>query len=213
MKTSIVQGRNFFRSIIWTAMILGLGLAPAILAADTQTAKKQFPLEAAFINHAVTPLFGGTILDILHPGFTLGTEFVWKDGRLGALVPGIRAGYYYNQYDSRAVFIQASLTYRYTLGFGLFAEIAPVLGYMRRYHPGDIWRLNAEGEYEKAKDGGVGELMISGSLGLGFDFGRKLGWPVAVFVRYQPFVMAPDTPAEGVLSQAFLQGGIRIHIW
>jgi hypothetical protein len=187
------------------------GLAPA--QETNRPSGKNFPLEAAFINQAVGKPFDGTILDIIHPGFSLGTEFVWKDGRLGALVPGIRAGYYFNKFNSRAIFIHASLSYRFTLGFGLFAEAAPVLGYLRYYHPSDIWRLNASGEYEKAKDSGRGALMLSWALGLGFDFGRKIGWPVSVFVRYQPYLIVPDTPEEGTLWQAMLQAGIRVHIW
>jgi hypothetical protein len=99
------------------------------------------------------------------------------------------------------------------LGFGLYGEAAPGLGYLRYFHPADIWRLNAGGEYEKAKDSGRGALMISMTLGLGFDFNRKLGWPVAVFVRYQPYLIVPDAPGEGTKWQAMLQAGLRVRLW
>ncbi len=202
----------------WTGLVAAtmgmfLGLAGAIRAEEVKAAGKKMPVEAAFINQAVGSPFDGTILDIVHPGFSLGTEIVWKDGRRGQLVQGIQAGYYFNKYDSKAVFLQTSFGFRYTLGFGLFGEIAPVLGYLRYFHPSDIWRLNAEGEYEKAKDSGKSALLISGELGLGFDFSRKLGWPVSVFLRYQPYLIAPDTPGEGTKWQAMLQAGIRVRIW
>jgi hypothetical protein len=190
-----------------------LALAGVVRAEEAPPAKKQFPLEAAFINQAVGSPFDGTILDIIHPGFSLGTEYIWKEGRRGALVQGIQAGYCFNKYDSKAVFLQSSFGYRYTLGFGLYGEVAPGLGYLRYFHPTDIWRLNSEGEYEKAKDKGKGALMISAAVGLGFDFSRKLGWPAAIFVRYQPYLIVPDTPDEGTKWQAMLQAGLRVHIW
>jgi hypothetical protein len=214
MNEQVTWRMRILRGII-RAMALGMfpGLAGLIGAADIRPAIRQFPLEAAFINQAVGAPFDGTILDILHPGFSMGTEYVWKDARWGRLIQGIGAGYYFNKYDSKAVFLQTSFGYRVSLGFGLFGEVAPVLGYLRYFHPTDIWRLNAEGEYEKAKDRGRGALMISGELGLGFDFSRKLGWPVAIFLRYQPYIMSPDTPDEGTKWQAMLQAGIRVHIW
>ena len=47
--------------------------------------KQQFPLEASFIAHAVTMPFSGIILSPLHPGFTIGTEYAYSEGRFGRL--------------------------------------------------------------------------------------------------------------------------------
>jgi hypothetical protein len=202
--------RFAFAASVW---ILSFGVPVASRAEDAPSVKRKLPLEAAFINQAVGSPFDGTILRILHPGFSLGTEYIWIEGRHGAWVQGLQAGYYFNKYDSKAVFLQSSFGYRYTLGFGLFTEIGPALGYLRYFHPTDIWRLNAEGEYEKAKDIGRGALMISIMLGLGYDFSRKLGWPLAVFFRYQPYIIVPDTPDAGTKWQAMLEGGIRLRLW
>jgi len=200
-------------TLLAVAAILFTRGAGSLRAEDIRPVVRQFPLEATFINQAVGSPFDGTILEILHPGFSLGTEYVWKAGLRGAWIQSLQAGYYFNQYDSKGVFIQTSFGYRYTLGFGLYAEAAPVLGYLRYFHPADIWRLNSDGEYEKAKDTGRGALMISAMVSLGFDFSRKWGWPVTVFLRYQPYLIAPDTPDEGSKWQAMLQAGIRVHLW
>jgi hypothetical protein len=209
------SSRRRMRGAVILAMALSLftGLAHSTRAEDARPAVKQFPLEAAFINQAVGSPFDGTILNILHPGFSLGTEYAWKEGRHGAWIQSLQAGYYFNKYDSKAVFLLTSFGYRRTLGFGLFGEAAPALGYLRYFHPSDIWRLNANGEYEKAGDTGRSALMISVMLGLGYDFGRKLSWPAAVFLRYQFYIIVPDTPDEGTKWQAMLLAGIRVHIW
>ncbi|MBM3312197.1 MAG: hypothetical protein FJY80_11895 [Candidatus Aminicenantes bacterium] len=199
--------------LLTTALGILSVLTGAARADDVKSAKKQFPLEGTFINHAVGPPFDGSILEIVHPGFSLGTEYVWKEGRWGALVQGLRAGYYHNKYDSRAFFLLSSIGYRFTLGFGLFAEAAPALGYIRLYHPTDIWRLNAQGEYEKAKDKGKSDLMLSTEIGLGFDFKRKWGWPLVAFLRYQFFIHLSDTPAPDTHWLAMLQAGVKVFIW
>jgi hypothetical protein len=214
MKTlSISNGTMGQAVLLALALLIFAGGAESLAAEDARPAFRQFPLEAAFIDQAVGSPFEGTILEILHPGFSLGTEYVWTGGAHGAWVQGLQVGYYFNGYDSKAFFLQSSFGYRPTLGFGLFGEAAPVLGYLRYYHPGEIWRLNAQGEYEKAKDSGKSALMIAFELGLGFDFSRKCGWPVAVFVRYEPYIIVPDTPDAGTKWQAMLQAGVRLHIW
>jgi hypothetical protein len=214
MKEQLISRRKT-RGAVILAMVLCTfcGLAGFVRAEDARPAIRQFPLEAAFINQAVGSPFDGTILSILHPGFSLGTEYIWKGRAHGCWFQGLQAGYYFNKYDSRAFFLQSSFGYRHTLGFGLFGEVAPVLGYVRYFHPGEIWRLNAEGEYGKAKDSGRSAVVVSFELALGFDFSPQMGWPVAVFVRYQPYLIVPDTPDAGTKWQAMLQAGVRVHVW
>lgn len=192
------------------AALAMLGMTPALSGQEGGKAGKPFVLEACFINQAVGSPFDGTILRIVHPGFSLGTELILKDGRRWQWVGGVRAGYYFNRYNSRALFLLPSIGLRFTLPFGLFAEAGPGLGYLHSFHPGEIWRLNGEGEYEKARDAGKPALMIAGGAGLGFDFSSKAGWPLAVFVRYQSYIQVPDTPQEGTLWQALLQAGARV---
>jgi hypothetical protein len=183
------------------------------LPAARPGAAKQFPLEAAFINHAVGGLFDGTILGIVHPGFSLGTEYAYLRGRYGRLYQNVQAGYYHNKYNARALFFLTSGGYRYTLGWGVFGEAFLGLGYLRSFHPVEIWRLNSAGEYERARDTGKGAAMISAGLGLGYDFSRKLNWPVSLFVRYQYYAQTPYSADEGALGQAWIQAGIRVQVW
>ena len=176
-------------------------------------AKKQFPIELSFINHAITMPFDRIVLSPLHPGFSLGTEYAWKVARLGRLFQGFHAGYFYNEFTAQAVFLQTEIGFRLTLRFGLFADVEAGIGYLHSFHPREIFRLNDEGEFVKAKDGGKSAALFSAGLGIGIDFSRKLGWPVSVFIRYQPFIQTPYTAEESILPQSFVHFGVRFKLW
>ena len=82
-------------------------------------------------------------------------------------------GYYDNKYMARAFFLCTSGGYRYTLPFGLFGDITLGLGYQLSFHPSDVFKLNADGEYEKVNSPGRSAFLILGSVGIGYDFGKK----------------------------------------
>ena len=187
---------------------LSLSSPPAEAAAKTQ-----FPIVISFINHAATLPFDGIVLSPLHPGFSLGTEYAWKEGRLGRLYQGFRAGYFYNEFIAKALFLLTEIGYRLTLRFGLFADVGVGIGYLHSFHPHEIFRLNDEGEFVKAKDSGKSAALFSVGLGIGFDFSRKLGWPVSAFIGFQPFIQTPYTVEESVLPQSFVHFGVRFKLW
>jgi hypothetical protein len=175
--------------------------------------KWQFPLDLTFFNHAVAMPSDGIILSPLHPGFSLGTEYAYAEGRRGRLFQGLAAGYYYNKFNAKALFLQTSAGYRYTLGLGLFGDVAAGLGYLHSFHPRPIYGLNAQGEFERATDAGKGALMVLAAVGIGYDFRRKIGWPVSVFLRYQPYIQTPYNLESSVAPQMMFHFGIRVKFW
>lgn len=175
--------------------------------------KKRFPLELSFFNHASSSPFDSTILDILHPGFSLGTEYTYKEGRFGKFFQGLSLGYFYHEIIAKGFFLQTTGGYRYTTGFGLFGDLSLGLGYLLYFHPGEVFKLNDQGEYEPAKSPGRSALMISFSLGVGYDFSRKSGLPLSVFIRYQPFGQTPYSNKESWWLHAMLHVGIRVQLW
>ena len=180
--------------------------------------KHQFPIELTFINQAVSDdmdsiPFIGKIMEILHPGFSLGTEYAYLQNLNHRIFQNIQAGYYFNEYAARAIFFQTGLGYRYSLRFGLFADVSVNLGYLHSFHPVEVWKLNNQGEYELAEDKGRGAMTIGLAFGLGYDFNPALGWPVSLFVRYQPYGQTRYSAFDSWLLQAWLQFGIRVQIW
>ncbi len=175
--------------------------------------RKQFPLEASFVAHAVTKPFAGLVLSPLHPGFTVGTEYVYSEGKNGRLFQSLHAGYFDHEFSAKAFFFQTGLGYRYTLGFGFFADTDVGLGYLHSFHPTEIFAQNDLGEYERIKDKGKASFMISLALGIGVDFSQKLGWPVSLFFRFQPFIQIPHSDMAPIFPQSFVHFGTRVQLW
>lgn len=175
--------------------------------------KNQFPIEISFINQASSMPFNSTILKTLHPGFSLGTEYLHKDGLSGDITQSLTMGYYDNKYMARAFFLYTAGGYRYTLPFGLFGDITLGLGYQLSFHPSEVYKLNADGEYEKVNSPGRSAFLILGSIGIGYDFGKKIGWPLDFFIRYQPYVQTPFSTDESWWPHAMLYAGIRVRLW
>ena len=176
-------------------------------------AKKQFPLEASFINHAVTMPFDGIVLKPIHPGFNLGTEYVYTQGRWGRFFQSLQVGYYYNKYNAKALFLLTGAGYRYTFRFGLYADAGLGIGYLHSFHPTEIFAQDGSGEYVRVKDSGKPAFVAFVSLGLGWDFSARIGWPVCLFVRYQPYIQTPYNPTSSIFPQALFHFGVRVQIW
>lgn len=201
--------KQIYTSFITVLFLVGMAFPQTV----TPLKKKQFPLEVSFINHAVTMPFDGIVLNPLHPGFSLGTEFVYSEGRVGRIFQSLHLGYYHNKYNARAFFLETEAGYRFTTGFGLFADLSLGLGYLHSFHPREIFEMNSRGEYEHVRDGGKGALIVMTSLGAGYDLSRKFGWPVSLFFRFQPYIQTPCNLETSILPQSWVHFGIRIQLW
>lgn len=195
---------------LWIVLILvGSGLAQN-KPSDT---KKQFPLELSFFNHAVTMPFDGIVMSPLHPGISIGTEYGYTEGRLGRIFQNLHVGYYHNKYNAKALFLKTEGGYRYTTGIGLFGEFSLGLGYLHSFHPREIFAMNAQGEYEQVKDKGKAAVIFLGALGIGYDFSCRVGWPVSLFIRFQPFIQTPYSIESSLLPQSMVHFGVRVQLW
>jgi hypothetical protein len=199
------------------ATLLTLGILLVIgstVGQETSSANKwQFPLELTFFNHSASVPFGGIILSPLHPGCSLGTEYAHKNGRRGRIFQSLVGGYFYNKYNAKGLFLQTSAGYRYTLGFGLFGDLMLGIGYLRSFHPRPVYGPNAQGEFERVRDTGKGAFIALGALAIGYDFRRTLGWPVNIFLRYQPFIQTPYSLETSFYPGAMFHFGVRVKFW
>lgn len=194
-------------------MILLLLVGPGLAQDKPVDSKKKFPLELTFFKHAISYPFEGILSGPLHPGFSVGTEYYYTQGHRGQIFQNLNAGYFFNKYNAKALFLETSAGYRYTLGFGLFGDLALGLGYLHSFHPVEVYTLNSQGEYERAKDKGKSAVIFPVVLGLGYDFSRKLGWPLNLFFRYQIILQTPYNQDSSIMGHSMLHIGIRIHIW
>ena len=175
-------------------------------------AKKQFPLEVSFINHSVTMPFHGFILDPIHPGFNLGTEYVYSQGHRVRFYQSLQAGYYFNKYNAKALYVMTGPGLRYTFRFGLFVDAGLGIGYLHSFHVTEIFAQDASGEYVRVKDNGKPAFVVFTGLGLGWDFSARIGWPICLFVRYQPYIQTPYNLQSSIFPQALVHFGVRVQL-
>jgi hypothetical protein len=174
---------------------------------------EKHPVDFAAGNFSVGMPFSKVFIKKFYPMITLGTEFYYRNKNHSQIFQTVRAGGYYNKYSTSAIFVNTEIGYRYTFGFGLFADANLGVGYSHLFRPGAIYKLNSDGEYEQVRDWGKSSLMADYSLSIGYDFSRLLRKPVSVFLRYGNYLQLlyskPDIP---VLPQNSFQIGTRFFI-
>jgi hypothetical protein len=47
---------------------------------------------------------------------------------------------------------------------------------------------------------------------LGWDFSARSGWPICLFVRYQPYLQTPYNLQSSVFPQALIHFGVRVQL-
>lgn len=169
----------------------------------------KFPLIVSFIKHSTNYFFKGAITDPLHPGFLMGTEFTYAKGKLGKIYQTLNSGYFYDKYVAKGLMFFSEFGYRYTMKFGLFVDALIGGGYLRYWHPQEIFALNSAGSYERVKDKGRGAAMISTAMGFGYSFSEKLGWPIDFFLRYQLFIQTSYSKESSLRPHQLVHIGIR----
>lgn len=172
--------------------------------------KRNFPLTLSFFSHQASLPFQGMLSSPAHPGFSLGTEFSYKKGKTGNLFQTININYFHNKFNAKAFFLNSEFGYRHTLNFGLFGDAFLGVGYIHSYHPNEIFAQNSSGIYEKVKDKGKPAFLISGAIGLGYDFSRKTGWRISLFLKYQYALQTPHNLDSPMWPNSMLHIGLRI---
>ncbi|MBN2379972.1 hypothetical protein JXM67_09255 [candidate division WOR-3 bacterium] len=174
--------------------------------------EQSFPIVISGSNHSnALPLSNILRISPLYPGATIGTEFVWAEGKAGRLFQTGNLGGFVNASTGSGLFAESEFAYRCTASFGLFAETSLGLGYLHVFHPREILRQNDEGVYEKAADWGKPCGMLSLCIGAGYDFAKKTRLPIAPFIRYQFFVQTPYFEVLPIGMQSLLHLGVRIN--
>jgi hypothetical protein len=174
---------------------------------------EKHPLEFAIGNFSVGMPFSKIFINKFYPAITVGTEFYYRNKTYSQIYQTAHFGGYYTKYSTSALFVNTEIGYRYTFGFGLFADVNLGVGYSHLFRPNAIYKLNNNGEYEQVPDWGKPSLMADYSLSIGYNFTKYLRKPVSVFLRYgnylQLFYNDPDIP---VLPQNSFQIGTRFLI-
>jgi len=164
----------------------------------------------SFFSHQASLPFQGMLSSPVHPGFSIGTEFYYKKGNAGSLFQTINIGYFHNKFNAKAFFLNSEFGYRHILNFGLFGDAFLGIGYIHSFHPSAIFSQNSQGVYEKVKDKGKPAFLMSGAFGLGYDFSKKIEWPISLFLKYQYALQAPHNLDSALWPNSMLHIGFRV---
>lgn len=173
---------------------------------------ERHPVDVAIGNFSVGLPFSKIFISKYYPLITVGTEFYYLNKCHSQIYQGVKLGGYYNAYSTSAMFVNTDIGYRFTFGFGLFADAALGIGYTHLFRPNAIYKLNGDGQYEQVADWGQPSVMADFSLSLGYDFSRLTEKRFSLFIRYENLIQLFYNPDIPVLPQNSFQVGARFFI-
>jgi hypothetical protein len=152
--------------------------AVAELAAGARAPRSPWSVNAAYYGETLT-----------HPGLTVGVEReleFW--GRRFGLVEhgffvGADAGAWWHARHAVVAFADVVVGYRLVFPRGFRLEALGGLGYLHAFAAGPVYAIGEDGAARRTIDGGRPGLMLTGSLGLGWDFSVLGIAPLSVFLR------------------------------
>jgi hypothetical protein len=162
-------------------------------------------------NHSIALPFHKMINTPIHPGVQAGIEGRYFETLKSKLFQTLNLGMFYNKYNGTGFYLNTELAYRYTSKYRIYAETLAGLGYLRTYHPTEIYQLTGMGTYEKARDKGFSSPIISFAFGLGYSIKSSSLFSFAPFIRYEDLIQTRYSPDLDVLPHATLHIGVRIN--
>src|ERR1700709_1407226 len=135
------------------------------LRADRNKQHKPYTANISFFNESVSLPFHKVINSSFHPGAQAGIEGRYFENAKSKLFQTLNLGIYYNKYNGTSFYLNTELAYRYTSKFRISAETLLGIGYIRTYHPADIYELSGNGTYQKASDNGFSSAIYSLAIG------------------------------------------------
>jgi hypothetical protein len=176
-----------------------------------QKPHKPYSVTFSLFNHAVAMPFHKMINKPFHPGIQAGIEARYFETNRSKLFQAFNLGMFYNKYNGTGFYLNTDLSYRYTSRYNIYAEIFAGVGYLRTYHPVDIFELTSPGIYEKARDKGFSSAIVTFGFGLGYSIKSSTAFSFAPFIRYGCLIQTHYSPDLGVLPHAALHAGVRIN--
>lgn len=129
---------------------------------------------------------------VTNPGLTVGTEYSLfrSKSNKNEISSDINLGFYNHERNSRAIFIDTNIGYRYTSSVGLTFQAQAGIGYIHSYL-GAIEYDVIDGNLIEKPDYGTPGLMPSLSLGIGWDFRKKNIAPLNTYFKCKVFGRYP----------------------
>ncbi|MEL6589938.1 MAG: hypothetical protein AAFQ68_07660 [Bacteroidota bacterium] len=143
----------------------------------------------------------------LHPGFELSYGFAPTDKGTRSTQWWISGGYFHHRGLESAAYVKVSYAWQQPVGDVLQLELAPSLGYLHSFYPGNVYELR-DGEYQAITQYGRPRVMAE----VGFTAAL---WPdkaISPFVQYRFGIESPFANGIPVFPHSFYQIGISYQL-
>lgn len=172
--------------IVCTLLLLFCG---SILSAQDHT----LPLSVSIFNNGSSlpgKGYAGVFSKTIHPGICLGTAHSYRKQEKSELFQTLKLGYFYHRHNQHAVQLYSELGYRYLTRSGFYGEALLGAGYLHSF--ADVAQFKWEGgRYVRKTNLGRPQLMMTVSLGAGYDLSGRSKLPLRIFLQYQFWLQAP----------------------
>lgn len=143
----------------------------------------------------------------LHPGFELSYGLAPVLTAKGNRQWEVSVGYFFHRQLSSSTYLKA--THRWTFGLGELAELhlAPSVGYLHSFYPGNVYQQK-DGDFVGKTQYGRPHALVEAAFGLGFFPGRT----IQPFVRYRFGLESPFANGIPVFPHSFYQIGLSYQL-
>jgi hypothetical protein len=196
-------------------LTLALVILTCLIGKSQDTLKQHrraLSIQASFFNHSIAVPFHKVLNRTVHPGVQGTIEGRYLETSRSKIFQTLNLGGFHNKYNGTGFYLNTELAYRYKTKYRLFAEAFVGGGYLRTYHPTDIYVLNNSGNYERTQDKGFSSPLFSFAIGMGYDVRSASKYSFSPFIRYQGFIQTRYRPDIGVLPHAALHVGLRFNL-
>lgn len=175
-------------------LLILLMLTPLIGFTQTDSSKV-IPIRLTLFNNGtLLPGRGvaGVVTLPVHPGLDIAAEHVWRERDRSQIFQTAVLGYYYHRFSQHGIQLYTELGWRLRGNCRFEGEIRLGAGYLHAIPDVQIFKLNDEGEYEKAARFGRPEFIVP-SIALGFNYRLKKEDPMSPKIQlgYQLWMMMP----------------------
>ena len=150
------------------------------------------PLNISLYNNA-TLLPGAGKLGLwgvpVHPGVMLGTEFYYRRAEKHQWLQTANLAYHYHQYALHSLQLFSEAGYRRFFAKTLDAEARLGLGYLHAIPDAEIYKLDDAGVYQRQRNYGRPQGILSLAIGLGYTFPGASGLRAQLAYRF--YLQAP----------------------
>lgn len=146
------------------------------LLAQDSTGYRLLPFSISIFNNQTSLPLGmklGMTQSPVHPGICFSYLHTWKNETRNEWQQSFKLGNYYHRYSQYGIQLYTEIYYRYKRFKWLYPEAGIGAGYLHAFPDLQQFKLNSNGQYEKIKNWGRSQSMISTFIGLSVPMHKK----------------------------------------